>query len=48
MDNNDVVVRVAMSVVMPVMFVDNHVWFVPDDDFVSPYHRCEGQKRSEN
>ena len=42
MNNNDIVMRVVMHIVVPVvMLVNNHVWFVPDDDFISTYHRCE-------
>jgi hypothetical protein len=36
--NNNVVVRVVMRIVMRVMLVDNHGWFVSDDDFIGTYH----------
>ena len=52
MYNNNVVVRVVMRVavrvMMHVMLVDNHGWFMSDDDFIGTYHRCECQKGGEN
>jgi hypothetical protein len=43
MNHNDIVMRVVMHVVAPVvvMLVDNHGWFVSDNHFVSAYHGCE-------
>ena len=40
--NNDVVMRVVMAmVVVMIVFMNDNRWFVSDDYFVSPYHRCE-------
>jgi hypothetical protein len=36
--------NVAVRVVMPVMLVNNHGWFVSDDDFIGTDHRCDCQK----
>ena len=38
MNNDDIVVRVVVPVVM---LVNSHGWFVPDDNFIGTYHRCE-------
>lgn len=40
--NNNVAMRVVVRVMMPVMmFVDDHVWFVSDNDFIGTHHGCE-------
>ena len=42
MYNHSVVVRVVMAmVVVVIMFMNDHSWFVSGHDFVSSYHRCE-------
>jgi hypothetical protein len=42
MNNNNVVMRVMVRVMMPVMvFVDDHAWFVSDNDFIGTHHGCE-------
>jgi hypothetical protein len=43
MNHNDIMMRVVMHVVVPVvvMLVDYHVWFVSNDDFIGTYHGCE-------
>ena len=42
MHHNDVtVVIVVMRVVMVIVLVDNHVWFVSDHNFVSTQHGRE-------
>jgi hypothetical protein len=47
--NNNVVMRVVVRVMMPVMvFVDDHGWFVSDNDFIGTHHGCERYEGSEN
>jgi hypothetical protein len=40
-DNDVVVVVVMMCVMMVIMLVDDHVWFVSDNNFVSTQRGCE-------
>jgi hypothetical protein len=40
--NNNVAMRVVVRIMMPVvMFVDDHGWFVSDNDFIGTHHGCE-------
>jgi hypothetical protein len=47
-DNDVVVVVVMMCIVMVIMLVDDRVWFVSDNNFVSTQHGCECQKGCED
>jgi hypothetical protein len=47
-DNDVVVVVVMMRVVMVIMLVNDHVWFVSDNNFVSTQHGCKCQKGCED
>jgi hypothetical protein len=38
--NDNVMVLRVMRVVMRIMIVDNHGWFVSDDNFIGADHRC--------
>jgi hypothetical protein len=42
------VMRVVVGVVMRIMIVDNHGWFVSDDNFIGADHRCESRKAGDN
>jgi len=39
--NNNVLLRMVIVMRVMVMLVDNHGWFVSDDNFVSTQHGCE-------
>ena len=39
--NNNVVLRMVIVMHVVVMLVDNHGWFVSDDNFVSTHHGYE-------